>query len=97
MPTPPGFWQCEICDEYNGVTEAKHLVWGDRASLKDPEELVSVTCLCKGSKCRSCGENLVHGSGTNTYEEATNSIGHWPNFAGMIPCDDCKARKGITW
>jgi hypothetical protein len=57
------------------------------------EELISVSCLCKGTMCRTCGKNLVHGSGTNSYDEETNTIGHWAWFAGMIPCARCRSRK----
>ena len=74
------------------MTEAKHL--DSLRTDQNPEELVSVTCLCHGPLCCLCHKNRVHASGTNSYDEETNTIGHWAWFAGSIPCSVCRLRRG---
>ena len=88
----PGFHRCQNCGEYNGTTKAKHLC--QELSVLDPEKAISVGCLCKGIPCPQCGWRLVHRPISNSYDAATNSIGHWPWFSGMIPCYECKKGKG---
>ncbi len=98
MAIPPGFERCPDCGEFNGTTEAKYLNWdeGHPALAPEPTASITVTCLCKGVPCRKCGKNLVHRSGTNEYTEATNTIGHWPWFASMIPCRQCAIMDAAT-
>jgi len=93
---PEGFVKCEICGEYNGKTKAKNLNWHDSMFLKDKERregYISVSCLCKGIVCRACNKNKIHRPISNSYEEETNSIGHWPSFSGMRPCQECINKK----
>lgn len=90
---PPGYWRCSDCGEFNGVTEAKHLDWPPGFTNYDPERLESVTCRCHGPLCSQCKMNHVNGSGTNAYDEDTNTVGHWPWFAGMMPCFECRASE----
>jgi hypothetical protein len=63
------------------------------AALRDPEEDITVRCLCQGTLCQKCGRNRVHRSGSNSYDERTNSVEHWPWFAGMLPCVECRDRE----
>jgi hypothetical protein len=88
---PPGFHRCQHCGEYNGTTKAKYLCW--ELPVLDPEEAISVRCLCKGIPCPQCGQGLVHRPISNSYDAKTNSIWHSPWFSGMIPCYECKARE----
>ena len=88
---PPGFHRCQHCGECTGITKAKYLCW--ELPVLDPEEAISVRCLCEGIPCPRCGQRLVNRPISNTYYVATNSIEHWPWFSGMIPCYECKARE----
>ena len=89
---PPGFHRCKHCGEYTGTTKAKNLCWD--LPVLDPEEAISVRCLCEGIPCPRCGQQLVHRPTSNSYDPETNSIWHSPWFSGMIPCSECKKSKG---
>ena len=87
---PEGIERCAVCGEFNGATEARNLTWS--YSLRpEPTEIVTVSCLCKGTPCTLCKKNLVHRSISNSYVEESNSIEHSAWFAGMIPCGPCRA------
>ncbi len=88
-PIPPGFVKCGDCGEYNGATEARYLAWKGQ-SMWSPEAAVTVRCLCRGSLCRTCKRNRIHASGSNSYHEAANKIGHWFYLADLIPCGERK-------
>jgi hypothetical protein len=92
---PPGFSRCPQCGEFNGHTLAKHLNWPFSMIIPppSPDETIGVSCLCKGIPCRRCGKNKVHRPISNSYEEDTNTIGHWPYFTVMVPCRDCRAKE----
>ena len=89
----PGFVQCEVCGEFNGSTESANLMWTGGSS---DSRRVSVTCLCRGIPCSRCKTHLIHRPGSNSYEPDTNSIGHWPYFAGMLPCEECRAAEQLA-
>jgi hypothetical protein len=89
-PVPLGFEQCNICGEFNGITDASNLSWGDRFC---PTGEISVSCLCHGILCRSCGKNLIHRPISNSYHPDVNEVWPFPWFAGMIPCSECRAKK----
>ncbi len=84
-PLPPGFVQCHACGEFNGTTDAKNLT-----NHLDKAGQISVTCLCHGIPCPSCNTRLIHRPISNTYYPATNRIEHWPYFAGLANCDECR-------
>lgn len=87
---PPGFVRCAVCGEFNGSTDAANLLWpGGNA----PKSQVSVTCLCHGISCSCCKTQLIHRPGSNTYDPGSNSVEHWPYFAGLLPCKQCRTAK----
>jgi len=89
---PPGFERCPVCGEFNGTTKAKYLNW-EGLPPDDLEETITVSCLCKGILCRRCKKNKIHRPISNSYEEDSNTIDHWPSFSGMIPCSECRAKE----
>jgi hypothetical protein len=97
MPTaqiPPGFERCPVCGEYNGSTAAKNLHRGPNPpDREDSERIISVSCLCRGIPCPKCGKNLIHRPISNQYDEATNTVEHWPYFSGMCPCPECRSKE----
>lgn len=92
-------WWTEPPDSYGDVefsTEQKALLKKLRAKIlatQDPDQELTVSCLCHGPLCKTCGVIRIHGPGTNSYDEETNSIGHWPWFSGMVPCQRCRDRQ----
>src|SRR4029453_6326204 len=52
---PPGFHHCQHCGEYTGGTKAKYLCWD--LPVLDPEEAISVRCLCEGIRALSVGSD----------------------------------------
>lgn len=97
---PEGFHKCEVCDEYTGKTKMKNLNWEncfdfEREEREKSEEYISVSCLCEGIICKACGKNKIHRPISNSYEEETNSIGHWSYLSGMRPCDECRSKKTL--
>lgn len=56
MSIPIGFSRCKVCGEFNGTTKAKDLDWEGFTNAPDPEDEVSVSCLCQGVECRLCAE-----------------------------------------
>jgi hypothetical protein len=65
----------------------------DLKPVRDPSAIISVTCLCQGIPCRLCRQNLIHKPGSNTYEEKTNSVWHYPYFQGLVGCQECRMKK----
>lgn len=65
----------------------------DLKPARDPSAIISVSCLCKGIPCRLCGQNLIHKSGSNTYEEKTNSVSHYFWLQGLVGCRECRRKK----
>ena len=91
-PIPPGFVKCEVCGEYNGSTSRENLDWFCPEGF-EPGEMTSVSCLCKGIPCPICKKNKVHRPCSNSYEEDTNHIGHWPYFTGQSGCWECVRKR----
>jgi hypothetical protein len=60
------------------------------ASTIDPDQIISVTCLCRGIPCRRCGVVTVHKPGSNSYDPETNTVSHWSGMSGMMPCASCR-------
>ena len=90
---PPGFVKCPTCGEYNGTTLWENLTWLGPYHESGPGTMVSVRCRCRGPLCMHCHVNHVHASGSSSYDEETNSVGHWPGFAGMAPCWECVEKE----
>ena len=92
---PPGFSRCPECGEFNGQTLAKYLDWPFSMinPPPPPDKMIGVSCLCNGILCGRCKKNKVHRPISNSYEEDTNTIGHWPYFTGMMPCRECRAKE----
>ena len=90
---PPGFVKCPTCGEYNGETLWENLTWRGPHHDAGPGATVRVRCLCNGVLCQRCKKNKVHASGSSSYDEATNTVGHWPWFAGMAPCRECAEKE----
>jgi len=90
-PLPPGYIRCNVCGEFNGSTDAKNLS-GKNYSRTGK---ISVTCLCHGIPCPRCKMALIHRPVSNTYDPEANEIRHWPYFAGLMRCAECR-RKGDT-
>jgi hypothetical protein len=86
-PLPPGFVQCDTCAEFNGTTDASNLSWN---SSDPPTGEISVSCLCHAILCPRCKKNLIHRPISNTYYLASNRIEHWPYFAGLGGCAECR-------
>ncbi len=86
---PAGLKRCPDCGEYRGdhavVPSYRH----------DLLEIVSVTCLCHGIRCKTCKKNLIHRPITNFFVEETGRVIHVPWFGQMIPCEKCRARGGF--
>jgi hypothetical protein len=87
-PLPSGYVQCDVCGEFNGRTDPKNLSWGDRYR---PAGQISVTCLCHGIPCPRCKKTLIHRPVSNTYYPDVNEVWHWPYFAGLGGCTECRA------
>lgn len=91
---PPGFVRCEQCGEYNGTTKKEYLDWpGPVRPWLDKVESFSVLCLCHGIPCSGCKQNLIHRPISNSYDELTNEIGHWPYFSAQMPCNACQKQQ----
>ena len=93
---PEGFHKCKVCGEYTGKTKIKNLSWEgnfNKADNEKSEEYISVSCLCQGIICKACGKNRIHRPISNSYDQKTNTIGHWSYFSGMRPCSECKNKK----
>ena len=88
--------KCPTCGEYNGETRWENLTWLGPCHDGRPGDIVRVKCLCNGVLCRGCGKNKVHASGSNSYDKATNTIDHWPWFAGLAPCWECAEENGVS-
>ncbi len=88
---PSGFERCPVCGEFNGETKAKNLSQGSATLVPNPESVVTVLCLCGGIPCPRCKKNKIHRPISNSYHEKTNTVGHWPYFAGMMVCRECRA------
>jgi hypothetical protein len=88
-PVPAGYVRCDVCNEYNGTTDASNLSWN---SSPPPTGEIIVTCLCYGIPCPKCKAKLIHRPITNSYDPDANKIWHSPYFAGMIPCSECRAK-----
>jgi hypothetical protein len=85
---PPGFVRCNVCGEFNGSTDTMNLSWGDHVR---PAGKISVTCLCHGVLCPRCKTTLVHRPGSNTYYPEANEVWHWPYFAALAGCAECRS------
>ena len=93
---PEGLVRCEVCGEYRGKVMYKDLNWEgsfDKENKEKSEECLGVSCLCEGILCAKCKKNKIHRPISNSYNEEDNSIGHWPYFSGMRPCDECRKNK----
>ena len=90
---PPGFVKCPTCGEFNGETLWENLTWLGPDEEARPGEIIRVRCLCNGTLCQRCKKNTVHASGSSSYEESTNRIGHWPWFSGLAPCRECREKE----
>jgi|GEM_PF-1429872 len=88
----PGFVRCEVCGEFNGSTSWENLDWYVTEGF-EPGEMVSVSCLCQGIPCRVCHTNKINRPGSNSYNETTNHIEHWPGFTAQMPCSQCRQKK----
>lgn len=62
----------------------------DEVSSRDPERIVTVSCLCKGPLCKTCGVNRIHRPISNAYDRNSNTVGHWSHLIGMFPCRPCR-------
>jgi len=90
---PEGIIKCEVCGEYKGRVMKKDLSWEgsyNNAEAEKSEEYLGISCLCDGILCPKCKKNKIHRPISNSYDEKSNSIGHWPWFSGMRPCDECR-------
>ena len=87
-PDPPeSYGDVEFSAEQQAfLKEAKHEI----AATVDPDLEIPVRCLCQGRLCQKCGVTRLHRPGSNSYEEETNSIGHWPGIMAMLPCSRCR-------
>ena len=92
---PAGFVRCNVCGEFNGSTDAKNLS-GKNYSRR---EKVSVTCLCHGVLCPRCKTTLIHRPVSNTYYPDGNEVWHWPYFAALAGCAECRSKcaTGGSW
>ena len=93
MSVPNGLSRCPVCGEYKGSARAGDLNWNFPPLAPDPESSIKVTCLCDGILCRRCKRNKIHRPISNSYSPASNSIGHWPYFSGLLPCDECREKE----
>ena len=89
---PPGYVRCNVCGGFNGSTPWENLNWTGIDDF-EPGCEIRVSCRCHNKPCQRCGVNKVASSGTNEYDEKTNTIGHWPWFASMIPCWECRKKE----
>lgn len=97
MSIPPGFTRCEMCGEFNGTTKAKYLDWAGFTNVPDPEDEVSVGCLCRGVQCRLCGQIRIHRPLSRSYLEPVNMIVCWSVLTGLLPCAECRANQSGEW
>jgi len=88
LPLPPGYAKCHVCGEFNGSTAAVNLSWGDHFR---PAGKISVTCLCHGVLCPRCKTTLIHRPVSNTYYPEANEVWHWPYFAALAGCAECRS------
>jgi hypothetical protein len=88
---PPGYIQCNVCGEFNGSTDAGNLSWGDDVRTTGK---ISVTCLCHGVLCPRCKTTLIHRPVSNMYYPERNEIRHWPYFAALAGCAECRSKCG---
>jgi len=92
---PKGLHKCEQCGEYKGEVMEKDLNWEGsfhKERAEKSEEYLGVSCLCDGILCSKCKKNKIHRPISNSYDPESNTIGHWPSFSGMRPCDECKEK-----
>jgi|SRR3990167_9247264 len=90
---PDGLIKCEVCGEYKGRGKKKDLSWEGSAhkeNAEKSEEYFSVSCLCDGMPCPKCKKNKINRPISNSYDEESNTIGHWPWFQGWNCCNECK-------
>jgi len=92
FPTPKGFKKCPVCGEYKGKTKAKNLNWNYSSGI-DPNQIISVSCLCDGILCPKCHLNKIHRPVSNQYDQQANMIWHIPWFAGQAGCSECRNKK----
>lgn len=107
MRIPKGLVRCEVCGEYRGRVSGRDLYWNTRG-LDPNDELdriefemrldlalddYTVTCLCDGIPCPRCLVNKIHRPISNSYDPATNEIGHWSYLTAAMPCPECRAKE----
>ena len=90
MTIPEGLNKCPKCGEYHGQVKSRDLNWELPLIDEDPDRIIKVTCLCDGITCPKCNKNKIHRPISNSYDEESNTIGHWPYFSGLMHCDECK-------
>jgi phage FluMu protein Com len=91
---PPGFERCPVCGEFNGMTRAGNLGWNRPVIPVDTGDTVSVTCLCRGMRCKRCGK-MMHRPGSCSYDEKTNTVSYLTVMAGMFPCAECRNAEAL--
>lgn len=89
---PEELHKCEKCGEYKGKVKKKDLNWDNsfnKEEAEKSEEYLTVSCLCDGILCPKCKKSKIHKPISNSYDEESNTIEHWPWFTGMRPCNEC--------
>ncbi len=92
LQIPHGLVKCPVCSEYKGKTKAKNLNW-DYPSGIDPNQIISISCLCDGIICPKCNITKIHKPISNQYDQETNSIWHSPWFAAQAGCQKCRNKN----
>jgi len=87
---PEGLYKCEKCDEYKGKVKVDP---NNMLSVDELGKALTVSCLCGGVLCPQCKKNKIHRPISNSYDEKSNTIVHWPYFTGMAGCEKCRKER----
>ena len=88
---PEGLTKCKVCGWYDGETTRGQFNNGGSSTEK-----ITISCLCKGLVCKKCGQTKIPRPCSNSYDEKSNTFGHWPYFIGMMTtCPDCRRLEKI--
>lgn len=89
---PEGLTKCKVCGWYGGETTRGQFNNGGSSTEK-----ITISCLCKGLVCKKCGQIKIPRPCSNSYDEKSNTFGHWPYFIGMMTtCPDCRREEKLT-